>query len=347
MNRADLIRILRDIKGLRIAVAGDYFLDKYLLIDGSLTEISLETGLDAYQVTGKKLSPGAAGTVAKDIRALGAGHVYAVGYTGDDGEGLELRTALGAIGVDTTHLMKSRDRMTPTYTKPLVQEKDGPRELNRLDIKNRTATPPALEEQIMAAVEELLPTLDALVLLDQVTEEGCGVLTGRVRSYLSDLAAKHQVPVLADSRLDPSLFVNIIVKCNHHELVRSVAPHHQGAVSEADVEQYARLLAAKTNRPVFVTMGEWGQMALDGDRIYRAPGLRVPGPVDICGAGDAAMAGIACALAAGSSFADAALLGNIVASITVQQLGDTGTASPEQVMERFGDLPHYKRVCAS
>jgi hypothetical protein len=32
---------------------------------------------------------------------------------------------------------------------------------------------------------------------------------------------------------------------------------------------------------------------------------------------------------------EAATIGNIVASITIQQIGVTGTATPEQVLERF------------
>jgi sugar/nucleoside kinase (ribokinase family) len=56
------------------------------------------------------------------------------------------------------------------------------------------------------------------------------------------------------------------------------------------------------------------------------------------GAGDSTSAGIACALAGGLSVAEAAAFGNLVASITVQQLGTTGTASPEQVRQRSREI---------
>ncbi len=51
--------------------------------------------------------------------------------------------------------------------------------------------------------------------------------------------------------------------------------------------------------------------------------------------GDSATSGIVASLLAGASPVEAATIGNLVASITVQQLGTTGTASPEQVIERF------------
>jgi len=41
------------------------------------------------------------------------------------------------------------------------------------------------------------------------------------------------------------------------------------------------------------------------------------------------------ALCAGASLPEAALVGCLVASITVQQLATTGTATPEQVLQRL------------
>jgi sugar/nucleoside kinase (ribokinase family) len=62
---------------------------------------------------------------------------------------------------------------------------------------------------------------------------------------------------------------------------------------------------------------------------------RVPGPVDTVGAGDAASAGLACALAGGANVEESAAFANIVASITIQQIGVTGTATPGQVRQQW------------
>jgi len=61
MNQARLTELLQKFPGLHILVVGDFFLDKYLSIEPSLSEISLETGLEAYQVVEIRHSPGAAG----------------------------------------------------------------------------------------------------------------------------------------------------------------------------------------------------------------------------------------------------------------------------------------------
>ena len=65
------------------------------------------------------------------------------------------------------------------------------------------------------------------------------------------------------------------------------------------------------------------------------PGVRVEGPLDPTGAGDSATAGAVLALAAGATLPEAALMGNLVASITVQQLATTGTARPEELPPRL------------
>ena len=114
----------------------------------ALTEPSVETGLDAYQVVRVRSYPGAVGTVINNLAALGVGPIRPIAFFGDDGEGYELRQALGEVAgrADETRTAASRpSRRTPTYTKPmLVRTGEQPRELNRLDIKNRTPTPRAV-----------------------------------------------------------------------------------------------------------------------------------------------------------------------------------------------------------
>src|SRR5947199_6513131 len=93
-----LEQILTRLPGLTVGVVGDLFLDRYLDIDAALTEPSIETGLDAYQVVGVRPSPGAAGTVINNLVALGVGRVVPVAVVGDDGEGYELSQALRRLG---------------------------------------------------------------------------------------------------------------------------------------------------------------------------------------------------------------------------------------------------------
>src|SRR5439155_135329 len=149
-----LEKILTNLPRLRIAVVGDLFLDRYLDLDATLTEPSLETGLDAYQVTRIRSYPGAAGTVINNLAALGVGAIVPIAVIGDDGEGYELRQALARMpAVRQEHVYARPERHTPTYIKPMLCESGQPqRELNRLDIKNRTMLPKDAEEMILIAL---------------------------------------------------------------------------------------------------------------------------------------------------------------------------------------------------
>src|SRR5262245_10432537 len=132
LSDSRLERILARIPTLTVGVLGDLFLDRYLDIDAALTEPSLETGLDAYQVTRVRPSPGAAGTIINNLVALGVRDVVVVSVVGADGEGYELGQALEKLrGVDRQHLLVSDDAefRTPTYTKPMLcAEGQPPRE---------------------------------------------------------------------------------------------------------------------------------------------------------------------------------------------------------------------------
>jgi sugar/nucleoside kinase (ribokinase family) len=100
-------------------------------------------------------------------------------------------------------------------------------------------------------------------------------------------------------------------------------------------------LSRKTGRPAFCTIGERGILvARLGHEPQVVPGYPVSGPIDIVGAGDSATSGIVSALLSGATEPEAAAFGNLVASITVQQLGTTGTATPEQVRERWREVSH-------
>jgi rfaE bifunctional protein kinase chain/domain len=341
LDTEGLEAILHRIPDLTIGVLGDLFLDRYLDLDADLTEPSLETGLDAYQVVNVRSSPGAAGTVINNLVALGVGRVYPIAVLGDDGEGYELRQALDRQRVVDPHgLILAPGRRTPTYTKPMLHTKEAPpRELNRLDIKNRRPLASDLEAQIEDKLAALWSRIDALVVLDQVSEPDCGVITTRVRQRLGELAAVEPSKfVLADSRERIALFRGACLKPNRQEALRAIA---LGTADQSETLEVAALqLAQRAGRWVFCTDGERGILITsphDGTPNVRPriPAYPVHGPIDPVGAGDSTSAGIVCAMAAGARVEAAAGFGNLVASITVQQLGTTGTATPMHVRQRW------------
>ncbi|MEO8498892.1 MAG: PfkB family carbohydrate kinase, partial [Planctomycetota bacterium] len=100
----------------------------------------------------------------------------------------------------------------------------------------------------------------------------------------------------------------------------------------------AQQLSLRTGRPVYATLGEAGILIAQPDgTLSHSPAQPISGPIDIVGAGDSATSGIVASLLSGASDLEAADVANLVAGITVQQLGTTGTATPPQVIARHAE----------
>jgi rfaE bifunctional protein kinase chain/domain len=346
MTEKRLSELVRRFSRLRIAVLGDYFLDKYLDIEPSLAEISLETGRTAHQVVNVRHSPGAAGTVMCNLAALGVGTLHAVGFTGDDGEAHDLRKDLTALGCRIEHLACDSGRMTPTYLKPRnLGDPSLAGEHSRYDTKNRTPTSAALIENLLASLDLLLRELDAVIVMDQVDEPGCGAVTPAVINALAERAKRFpKVVFWADSRRRIRQFRNVTIKPNQFEAAGIENPLPGEQVEEGRLSEAINHLRSMTGAPICATCGPTGMLVSDPGLI-RVPGVRVEEPIDSTGAGDSATAGAVSALAAGAALPEAALVGNLVASITVQQLATTGTAKRDQLVPRLALWQTQQNAC--
>ena len=288
MSPERLTEIVAEFSRLRIAVLGDFFLDKYLDVDPGLAEVSLETGKTAHQVTGIRHSPGAAGTVVSNLSALGTGALEAVGFTGDDGESYELRNDLRMLRCGTEHLLCDPTRRTPTYLKP--RDKNDPSlagEHNRYDTKNRVPTNESTEQRLLASVDAILPDLDALIVMDQVEEADCGAITGRVAEAIAERARRYRDLIFwADSRRRIRQFRNVIIKPNQFEAVAWENPPPTAKVDLRALSEAIERLSRQTGAPVVATRGACGMLVSHPEMTF-VPGVRVDGPVDPTGAGTA------------------------------------------------------------
>jgi rfaE bifunctional protein kinase chain/domain len=325
---------------LRIAVVGDYCLDRYLEIDPAHRETSIETGLPVHNVVAVRAQPGGAGTILNNLAALGIGAIYPVGFCGEDGEGFELRRALGARpGVRLDYFLETSQRRTFTYCKPLVMEPGHPpRELNRLDSKNWTPTPAEVQDGIVASVRALVPNVDAIVLLDQVDVAATGVITPRVLDAIGSLAAaRPKLLIIADSRRGLRGWPPVVFKMNAAELaaLTGSAP----TTDPGQVRRTAADLARQNGRRVVVTLAERGMVGASSDgAMEHVPALPLRGPIDIVGAGDSVTANLASAFAAGATLREALEVASVASSIVIHQLGTTGTASVAEIAGLLGSL---------
>src|SRR5262245_19851401 len=124
------------------------------------------------------------------------------------------------------------------------------------------------------------------------------------------------------------------IKANQFEAVGHVNPLPDERIDLERLKSELPALQATTQAPVCVTLGERGLMVSDPEPTF-VPAVRVEGPIDATGAGDSVTAGMVLSLISGATMPDAALVGNLVASITVQQLATTGVARPDELPPRL------------
>jgi rfaE bifunctional protein kinase chain/domain len=320
---------------LRVAVLGDFCLDRYLEIDPARAETSIETGLQVHNVVNVRPQPGGAGTIVNNLSALGIGTIYPIGFAGHDGEGFELWQALERVpGVQLKYFTRTDQRRTFTYCKPLVVSCGKPPvELNRLDSKNWTPTPSLVEGLLIQHLQEVVEFADAVIVLDQVDVRDTGVVTRNVLAGLNDLADKNpQMPILADSRRGLRGYPPVIFKMNAAELGALTGSGKDLSVQDAG--EVAAALARKNGRTVFVSLASEGILGATAQgETQHIPALPLRGEIDVVGAGDAVSANLTSALAASATLHEALELANAAASVVIHKLGTTGTASVGEIGE--------------
>jgi rfaE bifunctional protein kinase chain/domain len=327
--------ITRHYSRLRIAVVGDFCLDRYLEIDPARKEVSIETGLPVHNVVRIRSQPGGAGTILNNLAALGVGELYPVGFAGEDGEGFELKRALASLpGVRAETFCVTAERRTFTYTKPLlISPGRSPRELNRLDSKNWSPTPARLQHLLIEALQKLARRVDAIIVLDQVSVPETGVITRQLLKAIRKI--KESCPrllVIADSRRSLQGYPPVCLKMNRAELSRLAGEAR--LVPLRDVGLAAAALAHKTGNYCFVTLAEKGIIGAGPDgKVERLAALPLRGKIDIVGAGDCVTANLTAAFAAGASLREALQLGNAASSVVIHKLGTTGTASVGEIRD--------------
>jgi len=315
--------ILAALPGLSALVAGDICLDRWCTYDPAAGEPSRETGIPRTAVVSVEVTPGAGGTVANNLAALGVGRVAVLGAIGHDGHGAELSLALSRRGIESELCIRSDDIQTFTYTK-LINQATGIEDQPRIDFINVQPIPAAVERLVLDRLQQNLDAFDVVLVSDQAETSQGGVVTPAMRDLLADLAPNYpEKVILADSRTRIGQFRNLIIKPNQQETEAAC----RSLFGRVDYQELRRHVQAPL---MIVTHGSQGVLLLDRDGETWVRTNPVANPVDICGAGDSFAAGAAVALRVTRNPVAAAKFGNRVAAITIMKKG-TGTASPGEL----------------
>ena len=70
----------------------------------------------------------------------------------------------------------------------MLRENGVERELERIDIKNRSPLPDSLQDEVIERIDAVLGEIDGVIIADQVQERNFGVVTDRVRDWIAEAA---------------------------------------------------------------------------------------------------------------------------------------------------------------
>ncbi|MHC4839198.1 MAG: D-glycero-beta-D-manno-heptose-7-phosphate kinase, partial [Planctomycetota bacterium] len=306
----ELVPALERLGRPRIAVVGDYMLDRYVW--GDATRVSPEAPVPVVHAAREEDRPGGAGNVVANLVALGA-EVACFGFVGEDAGGTELRAMLAGQGATVDGLLACSDR--PTIQKIRVMARN--QQMLRVDREESAAPEAARRDELLAALGAA--AFDAVVLSDY----GKGCLGEEVTARTIELARQRGVPTLVDPK--------------HRDLGRYrgatlVTPNRaeaEAAAGEAlpDLGTLAtvgeRLRREAGLERLLVTLGPDGMFLLAGeDEAFHLP-TAARQVYDVTGAGDTVIAMLAMALAEGVEDELAVKLANAAAGVAVAKVGTT------------------------
>jgi D-beta-D-heptose 7-phosphate kinase / D-beta-D-heptose 1-phosphate adenosyltransferase len=309
---------LPELKPLRIAVAGEVILDRYVW--GDVERISPEAPIPVLHVHRREEKPGNAGFVMANLRALGAVPL-ALSVIGNDRNGLMLREILQDLGIDTHGLIVDADRPTIVKERMLgsVQSaKRATQQLLRIDEEDVRPLAAARERMFKARISPTLKRADALLIADI----NKGLLTPVILRTLIEKARERSVPVVVDPRVCDDFAIYrgaTALTPNRHETERATGikltdRHAWRAAAEMMIARFGLQACLITLDRDGMYLAERG-----GQNTYIPTAPR--DVYDVTGAGDVVLTFFGFLIAAGLGLPSAAKIANLAAGIEVGRLG--------------------------
>ncbi|MEP0845852.1 MAG: bifunctional heptose 7-phosphate kinase/heptose 1-phosphate adenyltransferase [Phycisphaerae bacterium] len=323
----DLLSLIDRFPGRRVLLVGDFMLDRYVF--GDAERISPEAPVPVLRVVERQDRVGGAGSVAQNVLALDA-DVACFGLLGRDSFGDRVDALLREAGADTSGLLRVADRPTITKTR-LVGLAEHRHRQQILRVDDETVRPPDEHDaaRVREAIAAALPRCDVVCLEDYAK----GLLSPELcRAVIAD-ARRLGKPVLVDpSRQRPWEKYRGATLATPNRAELEVGCGRALADNELDGAA-AELVRALELDALVVTLGR------DGARLVRRGGsvqsfaTRPRAVYDNTGAGDAVLAMMAVAVAAGATLEQAVPLANVAGGLEVSKFGCVPIARSEVIDE--------------
>ncbi|MDA1261017.1 MAG: D-glycero-beta-D-manno-heptose-7-phosphate kinase, partial [Planctomycetota bacterium] len=331
MNERELIRALGALGAPRIAVVGDFMLDRYLW--GDATRVSPEAPVPVVHARREEDRPGGAGNVALNLAAMGA-HALCFGAIGSDRDGETLVHLLAEAGTEASGMQICGDRPTVQKIRVLARNQ----QMLRVDREEVRPLESEAEARLLAAL--CAATWDALVLSDY----GKGVLTPNVIEAALAEARRRGAPSVVDPKH------RHLGRYRGATLVTPNRAEAEAAAGELLPDREALALVGERLRResglemLLVTLGADGMFLLgEGRAPFHLP-TAARQVFDVTGAGDTVVAMLAAALAALLDAETAVRLANCAAGVAVAKVGTAAVGRDEVLHALHAEGATHKTI---
>lgn len=312
--------LINKISRLRVLVIGDVMLDHYIW--GDATRISPEAPVPVVDIARDSWTAGGAANVALNIASLGAQCTVA-GFIGPDEAGAKLTQILHENHITT--LPTPGSGATILKTRVIVQHQ----QLCRLDRESSQGHYAITAVQVGELLGDAIRQADAIILSDYAK----GILSDELVAKVTRLAR------------NAGKFIALDPKPKRHLTFRDldlITPNKRESLQLAGIEPVphtpypaaavcARLHQLYGTRNLVITLGEEGMLLSAKGKVIKTIPTAAREVFDVSGAGDTALAGLALALAAGTSLERAAHFSNAASGVVVAKLG-TATVTPAELL---------------
>ncbi|MEM9770341.1 MAG: PfkB family carbohydrate kinase [Cyanobacteria bacterium P01_D01_bin.73] len=337
-SEPQLLALLDRFDQGRILVVGDLTLDEFLT--GRAERISREAPVLIIRHEGTRQVPGGGANAIYNLATLG-GQVQAVGLVGDDSQGVALRKIFEDQGINTAGILVESDRPTVTKTRISGHARQSvTQQIVRVDRKSDELPQPEISDRLAQHIREQLALgEDQESPVDVVVCSDYGDGTFAPAVIQSALAG---TTVVVDAQGDLPRFAGATwFTPNLPEAEQAVG---YGIRTETALRQAGQDLLEKTQAKfVLITRGDEGMSLFEqgfkaddaevdgggGDRVHHIPAFNRAEVFDVTGAGDTVVAALTLALTQGASPWEAAVLGNLAASLVVRHVGTATTTVGE------------------
>jgi rfaE bifunctional protein kinase chain/domain len=298
----------------RVLVVGDLTLDEFLT--GQVERVSREAPVLILRHELTRQIPGGGANAIYNLATLGA-NVKAVGLVGKDGQGEVLRGIFTSAGIDTSGILVDSDRPTVTKTRISGHARQSvTQQIVRIDRKSDDPPDLELQLQLAAYIRQQIGSVDAVVCSDY----GDGVLSQPV----IEAVLQHPCTII-DTQKDLHRYAGATLFTPNLPEAEKAAGY--AITTSASLPQAGHdLLQLTQAEQMLITRGDEGMSLFSRDGSHETiPAFNRTDVYDVTGAGDTVVAALTLGLIAGASPIEAAMLGNLAASLVVRQFGTATT----------------------